>query len=324
MFKLLSQQGLTMYESIREMPLFVDSKDRVIFLNMRELVLEGKPHEEIIRPLKHKLESWIFKMLLMSHMLVSPSQYYDALITMIEDKHVLFLQQQKAKRYPMLVFVLAMVVLVAYVYVILPTYMTIFTNMGQQSELSMWLIEKSLDIRFIFSFLLAIVLMYGIITSVFKKIKHDLLFKKKQNGVKYFYFYDILMKMSVYSEQHMTFFEMFDMLYKQETIIKMKQTYQHIVSQLQLGEDLYEILRAISFIPKEIQMIVPLTTLNNRQQTLTHLSNHYKVQYVERTERLQSLIEPMLLLLLGVLILFIGYLMYQPILEFYDSIGSQI
>ena len=324
MFKLLSQQGLTVYESIKEMPSYMDFNDQSIFLNMHALVLEGKTHEDVFRPLQHKLESWIYRMLLMSHMLISPGQFFDALITMIDDKHALMLQQQKAKRYPTLVFVLAIVVLLAYVYVILPTYMSIFSTMGQQHVLSMLLIERSSNIWFMVSFILGIFFVYALFFYTLRTIKQALLFRRSHNIVKYFYYYDMLIKMSIFSEQHMTFFQMFEMLHKHETNKKMKATYQHIINQLQLGVDLYDVLQKITFMPKEIQMIVPLTTLRNRQDTLTHLSNHYKVQYIERTERLQSFIEPMLLLLLGILVLFIGYLMYQPIIEFYDSIGTSL
>lgn len=323
MFKLLSQQGLTIYESIKEMPSFVDLKDQKVFLNMRAHVLEAKAHEEVIKPLQHKLESWIFSMLTISHTLIAPSQFYDALMKMIEDKDILLKQQQKAKRYPTLVLILALSVLMAYVYVILPTYMSIFSNMGQgQSSLSLWITQKSTDSIFMIGISIGFIFLYGICTYLIKRFKQSLLFKTYQSPTKYFYYYDMMMKMSVYSAQHMTFYEMFQMLMTYESNKKMKQTYQHVLFKLQNGEDLYDIFKSYTFIPKEVQMIVPLTTTRNRNQTFTYLSKHYQTLYIESMERLQSLIEPMLLLVLGALIMMIGYLMYQPLLEFYNSIGS--
>ena len=73
-----------------------------------------------------------------------------------------------------------------------------------------------------------------------------------------------------------------------------------------------------------MKVILPLTNIDNRTQTLKQLRDHYHVLYTESTQKLQSFIEPLLLLFLGLTIGFIGYLMYAPLLEFYQSFGRVI
>jgi type II secretory pathway component PulF len=115
---------------------------------------------------------------------------------------------------------------------------------------------------------------------------------------------------------------MFLMLQKHERNKKIKKMYAHLVEHIQQGENIRDVFESIPFFPEDIKTIVPLTTISNRSESLKHLSHHYESLHIELKQKIQSFIEPTLLLFLGIIIGLIGYLMYLPLLDFYDSIGS--
>ncbi|MGB0175244.1 MAG: hypothetical protein ACPF9F_02930 [Acholeplasmataceae bacterium] len=294
---------------------------------MIQSIREGQDHRFVIQPLNSKFESWLFEVFNISYTLMNPESYYQGMIDMINDQYMLRKQQQKAKRYPSLVFLLTVIVLLVYVYVILPTYHVMFESFGittSDTSLSTFILEKSQKFDVVLTLIVVIMTVITLGVLFIKKMKKRLVFSVIKSPSKYLFYYQLLIKMSIYSDLHMPYYEMFQMFYKFEKTKKLKLMYQHIIQQFQQGESVNTIFNSIPYIPEDMKVILPLTNIHNRSQTLKQLRDHYHVLYTESKQNLQSFIEPILLLFLGLMIGLIGYLMYAPLLEFYQSFGRVI
>ena len=294
---------------------------------MIESIREGQDHPSVIQPLKSKFESWLFEVFTVSYTLIHPETYYQGMINMIQDQYILKKQQQKAKSYPTLVFLLTMIVLLVYIYVILPSYQEMFQSFGvatKNTSMTTFILEKSQQLDIVVLLIFLVIIMIGIIVFLSKHIKKQLLFSAIKTPSKYLFYYQLLLKMSIYSDQHIPYYDMFQMFYTFEKTKRLKLMYQQVIHQFQQGESVKTIFNNIPYVPEDMKVILPLTNIHNRSQTLKQLRDHYHVLYSEASQNLQSFIEPMLLLFLGLMIGFIGYLMYAPLLEFYQSFGRAI
>lgn len=321
--KLLCHQGYSLFESFQMMPLLSLKKDKQIYHVMTESIQEGKTHDEVIKPLKAKLDDFLFVVLTFSHTLIQPIKFYDAMIHTLDDMEKLHEQAQKAKRYPMLVFILTVMVFMTYIYVILPAYQEMFFSFGlNASKVTQMMIDTSHRLDIIFSVVVVFTVLIVMIKNVIKNVKKRLVILPINTPKKYFFYYQLLLKMSIFSEQYIPYYDMFQTLYVHEQNRIFKKILNRMIEDIEQGMSMKDIWKHIPHCPSDIQTILPLTDANTRIDALKHLSDHYKRRYQETMQTYQSFIEPVLLLILGVVILGIGYLMYMPLFELYNSIGQ--
>ncbi|NPA13311.1 MAG: type II secretion system F family protein [Aquificae bacterium] len=245
------------------------------------------------------------------------SQYYQKLAKI---KRKIFLSLW----YPSFILFVAIVVVISVVAFVVPIFAQIYSSMDSQLPLpTQLLIETSNLLRDTFPYILTVIVLlviafvYTNSTERGKEFIHSILLKLPVIG-------DLLLKTAIYRFSY-TLATLLSggvpILHSLEVASQVvgntivKKAVQRTKEQVEKGKELYQSLDTGIFPPMMVAMVRVGETTGKLDEMLSTISNFYEEEVDSKTERLLSLIEPVLIVIVGITVAVILIALYMPVFK---------
>jgi type II secretory pathway component PulF len=285
----------------------------------------GATFEESIEHIKQNVDNRIYPFLLLLGSHKKPHEITKMIIERLE--HMISMRRMKEKvlKYPKFLFMLLIMCMLAYLFIMIPMYETMFSRytfeahslMYQMIQISQYLREHPL---FIVIFMSLIVFSYKgmmyIIPKSFPKLKYQVIFFKKISLTALYM--DFTYMLSTFLKSHMTLKEALEQTLKISPSFLEKGILNGI-SHIEEGKPFTESFIDLPSYPKDMEKLI----MHAQEDTqlilvLTLLSKRYHMSYESQREKYIQALTPLLMMIIGSLILVMFYMIYAPILNMYE------
>jgi type II secretory pathway component PulF len=322
----LQQEGPFMHQFM----MFYDTlelKEQTFWVEAVRLMQSGASFEESIEGIKSKVDTRIYPFLLLLGNHKKPHEITTMIITRLE--HILSMKRMKKNvlKYPKFLSILLMICILAYLFIMIPMYETMFSRYTFETQALMkQLIYISQFLRqypyllIVIGCLIVVMYMFiqRIIQTFFPKIKYQVIFFKRISLTALYM--DFTYMLSTFLKSHMTLKEAL------EHTLKLSPSYLEEgilggISHITEGKPFTESFIELPSYPKDMEKLIMHAQEESQLiGVLTLLSKRYHMSYETQLEKYIQALTPILMMILGSLILAMFYMIYAPILNMYDMV----
>lgn len=239
---------------------------------------------------------------------------------------------KSAFTYPVLVISMALIIVAFLILKVVPTFKNIFESLGGTLPLPTYILIKASDIglRF-FPFIALLVIVFVILFNKYINTKQGRLqFDRFKLGLPIFgpIFRNVAVSkltrtLAILSRSGVNILEAFEISGKVSGNKVIEQATDQIRTDLQAGESIAEpMAKTGKFSVFVVKMVAVGEQTGELEKMLTKVSDYYEDQINETLANLNSMLEPVIIVFLGVIIGFIVLAMFLPIFKLTQTIGK--